>query len=210
MDKNFNLSWARKNAELTQQEVAAALGVDTDTVGRWERGVRRMPRKQWQSFIKLVGVDARGVAPYMPPQSDPSQRADCGAPRTRKYDSWGYPVGFDRRRCIDIAIDITLHRDKDGDAVYDDAFSSDLEEAALSEIEGVEHASRRQERYALMLARLGDRDTAPLPPLLPETLAACKDAIFCCEQWRLSGRKSRRQLDAARDAYHVWRRCEGM
>lgn len=34
----LNILLARKKAHLSQEEVAEALGVTTDTVGRWERG----------------------------------------------------------------------------------------------------------------------------------------------------------------------------
>jgi len=64
----------RRQAEMTQGELARRMGVSPTTVSRWERGTRRLP--QWaQVLFTYVEADARkarqdliyrlsGITPY--------------------------------------------------------------------------------------------------------------------------------------------------
>ena len=59
----------RKDSGLTQAEVARELGVDKQTVCRWERGCHRIREKEARAFITLVvdkpWVDAiKSVRPH--------------------------------------------------------------------------------------------------------------------------------------------------
>lgn len=56
------LKLARKNAGLTQQEVADALHQDQSTVAHWERGGKTKPSPdKVEAFARLTGVDAEWV-----------------------------------------------------------------------------------------------------------------------------------------------------
>jgi transcriptional regulator with XRE-family HTH domain len=195
--KNFDLAWARKEADLTQKETAEALGVDVDTVGRWERGARNMPKRHWQNFVKLTGVDGRGVAPYQGRQAEPREQSDRSTRRVREYDEKGYPVGFDPQRYKDIAEDIGAGIDD-----FDDLIGQDMATATLLEIEGMDFEARNLKRAQIESVARGG--FALNLHELPSDIEACKDAIYYWEQWKVSGCKNRQAISSAREAYRRW------
>lgn len=113
--KCFDLKWAREWAGLTQAQAAEKMGVHRDSFSRWETGATEIPTRKLQLFLRLVDIN---------PQDIPKR------PEPRRYDSDGYPVGFDRE-------------------AYE--LDADAEDAALEIIEGDEFDSRQRERYRLFL-----------------------------------------------------------
>lgn len=113
--RNYDLEWARTHKGLSQKEASDLLGVTTRTFSRWETGAVEMPRRKWQRFLEITQIEQNEL------------------PKRLKYDSEGYPVGFDQ----------TPYHTDDTERDYI------LECRALFAIEGEEYAERARERARL-------------------------------------------------------------
>ena len=52
----MNLKEARKNAGLTQEQAAAALGVSSSAVCQWETGMTRPSRNKWMKISEVYDL----------------------------------------------------------------------------------------------------------------------------------------------------------
>ena len=57
----ISLPAARINAEMTQKEVADAMGVDRSTVGRWEKGEKVPDYDEAKKLAELYGLTVDNI-----------------------------------------------------------------------------------------------------------------------------------------------------
>lgn len=57
----ISLPAARINAEMTQKEVAEAMGVDRSTVGRWEKGEKVPDYDEAKKLAEIYGLSVDNI-----------------------------------------------------------------------------------------------------------------------------------------------------